>query len=370
MVTRPQRPAAIAKRAYMSPLPPFLIHYSRAPSDCSPPRLPTHPPTHPPAHPSPSAPPTCRVFQERIEVNCSVVLSLVYVVGGVALYTSHDMQFSPVGMGYMLLNMLSAVLERLLQRKMIAVEPIDVSKGWVAARPPLWALLSHHCMAARPPLWALLSRPPRPSAAARAACFPRERRAPLGEAHGCAVGRRRGPRPRRLRPRRLALALAPPAEARCCPSPLRPPLHRGMMLLNNAVSLLPMGAVLLYFGEHHKWARMRQLTSADLMMLLVSCVNAVGISYAGINAQVRARGARVWRTPRNGRGRRTRGDTPPVRAAVQPAPPVMPVPVPVPVPPFRQRLSHPAAPIPAPAPGRDTCPRRRSWSSPTSTSLW
>jgi len=132
--------------------------------------------------------PLCSVFQERIELNGCVVLSLVYVVGGVALYTSHDLQFSAIGMSYMLLNMLSAVLERLLQRKMIAVEPIDVSKG-------------------------------------------------------------------------------------------------GMMLLNNAVSLLPMGTVLVYFGEHQKWARMRQLTGADLTMLLVSCINAVGISYAGINAQ-------------------------------------------------------------------------------------
>ena len=78
-----------------------------------------------------------RLFQERIELSVAVVLSLVWVVGGVALYTVHDVHFSPIGMAYMMLNMVSAVLERLLQRKMIAVEPIDVSKGgmMVRARP-------------------------------------------------------------------------------------------------------------------------------------------------------------------------------------------------------------------------------------------
>jgi len=129
-----------------------------------------------------------RLFQERIELNVGVILSLLYVVGGVALYTSHDVHFSVTGMAYMLLNMVSAVLERLLQRKMIAVEPIDVSKG-------------------------------------------------------------------------------------------------GMMLLNNAASLVPMGALAAYFGEHHRWALLADVSGADLSLLLVSCVNAVGISYAGINAQ-------------------------------------------------------------------------------------
>ena len=129
-----------------------------------------------------------RLFQERIEVSFAVVLSLVWVVGGVILYTVHDVHFSPVGMAYMMLNMVSAVLERLLQRKMIAVEPIDVSKG-------------------------------------------------------------------------------------------------GMMLLNNAFALVPMGALLVWFGEYHKWARLRHVSTSDVALLLGSCVNAVGISYAGINAQ-------------------------------------------------------------------------------------
>jgi len=129
-----------------------------------------------------------RLFQEKILLNTGAVLSLLYVVGGVALYTSHDVQFSATGMAYMMLNMVSAVLERLLQRKMISVQPIDVSKG-------------------------------------------------------------------------------------------------GMMLLNNAASLVPMGALAYYFGEHHKWSKLADMNAYAGTLLFVSCVNAVGISYAGINAQ-------------------------------------------------------------------------------------
>jgi drug/metabolite transporter (DMT)-like permease len=88
----------------------------------------------------------------------------------------------------MLGNMMSAVLERLLQRKMIAVQPIDVSKT-------------------------------------------------------------------------------------------------GMMLLNNAVSLIPMGALLFAFGEHKQWYQLRQMSQLDMVLLFCSCLNAIGISYAGINAQ-------------------------------------------------------------------------------------
>ena len=128
------------------------------------------------------------LFQEHIQLNVGAIVSLVCVVGGVALYTVNDVHFSALGMGYMLLNMISAVLERLLQRKMIAVQPIDVSKA-------------------------------------------------------------------------------------------------GMMLINNAASLAPMGMLALYFGEHRKWGILRDVERSDVLLLIVSCVNAVGISYSGINAQ-------------------------------------------------------------------------------------
>ena len=129
-----------------------------------------------------------RIWGERIEINFWAAASLVYVIGGVVLYTSADVSFSAVGMAYMFANMVSAVLERLLQRKMIAVQPIDVSKT-------------------------------------------------------------------------------------------------GMMLLNNACALVPMWLLLIGFGEHHKWHLLRNLSYLDAALLFFSCINAVGISYAGINAQ-------------------------------------------------------------------------------------
>ena len=58
-----------------------------------------------------------------------------------------------------------------------------------------------------------------------------------------------------------------------------------MMLLNNAFALVPMGGLLVGLGEHHAWVRMRYASGGDYVLLLASCVNAVGISYAGINAQ-------------------------------------------------------------------------------------
>ena len=60
-----------------------------------------------------------------------------------------------------------------------------------------------------------------------------------------------------------------------------------MMLLNNAFALIPMSGLLWYFGEHTKWAKLREVTSWDWALLFFSCINAIGISYAGINAQVR-----------------------------------------------------------------------------------
>mmetsp|Transcript_55719 Transcript_55719/g.153285 ORF Transcript_55719/g.153285 Transcript_55719/m.153285 type:complete len:226 (-) Transcript_55719:456-1133(-) len=59
----------------------------------------------------------------------------------------------------------------------------------------------------------------------------------------------------------------------------------GMMLINNAASLLLMVPLLFWFGEHDKWYRFRSLNRTGMTLLVASCVNAVAISWAGINAQ-------------------------------------------------------------------------------------
>jgi hypothetical protein len=129
-----------------------------------------------------------RAGSEHIELDAPTILSMLVIIGGVVLYTSHDIQFSAAGLALMGFNMISSVVERVLQRKMIAVSPIDVSKT-------------------------------------------------------------------------------------------------GMMLLNNSVALVPMSLLLVAFGEPARWHVVRSLRSWDWALLAASCVNAVAISWAGINAQ-------------------------------------------------------------------------------------
>ena len=130
-----------------------------------------------------------RAVSEHIELDAPTILSMLVIIGGVVLYTFNDIQFSAAGLALMGFNMISSVVERVLQRKMIAVSPIDVSKT-------------------------------------------------------------------------------------------------GMMLLNNAVALVPMSLLLVAFGEPARWHVVRSLRSWDWTLLAASCVNAVAISWAGINAQV------------------------------------------------------------------------------------
>ena len=129
-----------------------------------------------------------RMTSERIELDAPTILSMVVIVGGVGLYTYNDIQFSAAGLALMFFNMMSSIVERILQRKMIAVAPIDVSKT-------------------------------------------------------------------------------------------------GMMLLNNAFALIPMTILLVAFGEPARWHLVQGLGVRDWVLLASSCVNAVAISWAGINAQ-------------------------------------------------------------------------------------
>jgi len=129
-----------------------------------------------------------RAVSEHIELDAPTILSMLVIIGGFVLYTFNDIQFSAAGLALMAFNMISSVVERVLQRKMIAVSPIDVSKT-------------------------------------------------------------------------------------------------GMMLLNNAVALVPMSLLLVAFGEPARWHVVRSLRSWDWALLAASCINAVAISWAGINAQ-------------------------------------------------------------------------------------
>ena len=69
-------------------------------------------------------------FQERIETTMWTWISLVYILAGVLLYMSVDVGVgtSTFGLSFIMLNMIAAIVERLLQRKLIALEPVDLSK--------------------------------------------------------------------------------------------------------------------------------------------------------------------------------------------------------------------------------------------------
>lgn len=79
---------------------------------------------------------------ERLQVDVQSVLALLSAVASVILYSRNDIAFSMYGLMWMLVNMIAAVIERVLQRRMIAVEPIDVSKsGMMILNNGLGALL-------------------------------------------------------------------------------------------------------------------------------------------------------------------------------------------------------------------------------------
>jgi len=79
--------------------------------------------------------PVERWFNEPIPVDPWSYISLGYILLGVALYVASLLERSKdemtnvaLGLFFMVSNMVFALFERLYQRKMIAVEPIDVSK--------------------------------------------------------------------------------------------------------------------------------------------------------------------------------------------------------------------------------------------------
>jgi len=67
-------------------------------------------------------------MKEKVAVDAWVVLSLCYTLIGVVLYMINDVTFSAIGFACIIANMVAAVLERLVQRRLIAVEPVDLSK--------------------------------------------------------------------------------------------------------------------------------------------------------------------------------------------------------------------------------------------------
>merc|ERR1711935_1214453 len=67
--------------------------------------------------------------KEKVQIDVWTIMALVFTLCGVVLYMMNDLQFSLVGLICMLINMVSAVLERIVERRLLAVDPVvDASK--------------------------------------------------------------------------------------------------------------------------------------------------------------------------------------------------------------------------------------------------
>ena len=96
-----------------------------------------------------------RMFRIPMQVSRGTVLSLLAIILGVALYHREALSLSSVGFLAIVCNMVFAVLERLLQRHLMAQEPVDISK-------PGMMLLNNSCgLAPNLLLLLLYQEPPR-----------------------------------------------------------------------------------------------------------------------------------------------------------------------------------------------------------------
>jgi solute carrier family 35 protein len=129
------------------------------------------------------------MFRIPFVMTSRTVLSLLVIVAGVSLYEAHEIRFSSSALVAILVNMVFAVLERIMQRHLMANNPVDLSKGM-------------------------------------------------------------------------------------------------MMLLNNGIGLIPTLLLALLSGEHRQWSeKLIGMDGRAFTFLLISCVNGLAISYAGIRLQ-------------------------------------------------------------------------------------
>lgn len=69
-----------------------------------------------------------RMFRIPMQVSAETIAALLSIVVGVVLYHFHALGFTTMGLLAICLNMAFAVLERLMQRHLMAQSPVDISK--------------------------------------------------------------------------------------------------------------------------------------------------------------------------------------------------------------------------------------------------
>jgi len=70
---------------------------------------------------------TC-LHQTDVRMTYQTVSSTIMVAIGAWIYEAYDIQFSPIGVALVMLNLIAAVSERIAQRHLLAVEKVDISK--------------------------------------------------------------------------------------------------------------------------------------------------------------------------------------------------------------------------------------------------
>jgi len=130
-----------------------------------------------------------RMFRIPMQVSFETIAALLSIVVGVVLYHFQALGLTTIGLLAICLNMAFAVLERLMQRHLMAQAPVDISKP-------------------------------------------------------------------------------------------------GMMMLNNACGLVPCGLLMISYGEPARWAEVAvNMTPGGVLLVFISCVNGLAISYAGLRVQ-------------------------------------------------------------------------------------
>lgn len=219
-----------------------------------------------------------RCFRVPFAATAHTVGALSIIVVGVALYERGDVAFSPAAMCAIALNMVFAVLERIMQRHLMANDPV---------RGPCARALRASRRARR--------------ARARAGGGRARTRPEAGvqDTLTLAIVARIAPSLARRTPPPRCASRRLTASHRCAaPSPRRPfaapprgggqvTLSKGMMMmLNNAIGAPPCLLLAAAMGEHVRWtSTYAELTPRALTYLLVSCLNGLAISYAGIRLQ-------------------------------------------------------------------------------------
>lgn len=69
------------------------------------------------------------MFRIPYVMTVRTILSLLVIIGGVTLYEAHEIRFSFPALVAILINMVFAVLERIMQRHLMANNPVELSKA-------------------------------------------------------------------------------------------------------------------------------------------------------------------------------------------------------------------------------------------------